>query len=212
VLLGPPGAGKGTQAALLARSADLEHVSTGDLLRAAIASGSDLGRSIQATVDAGRLVADEVVAKLVAERVGLGRPLLLDGFPRTLRQADMLDALMVEAGLPLPAVLELEVSSKDVVRRLSARRSCPSCGPRPAGESSRCGQCGAALFTRPDDAESVVLERLRVYREQTSPLSARYEAQGRLFPVDGGGAVAEVAAQVLEAARRALGPAIGRTA
>jgi len=203
VLLGPPGAGKGTQAALLAGSADLEHVSTGDLLRAAIASRSDLGKSIQATVDAGRLVADEVVAQLVKERVALGRGLLLDGFPRTLKQADMLDALMLEAGLSLPGVLELEVSSSDVVKRLEARRTCAACGPRPGGETERCGQCGGALTKRADDAEAVVLERLRVYQEKTAPLSQRYAGQGRLFRVPGSGTVEAVAGRVLEAARKA---------
>lgn len=196
VLLGPPGAGKGTQAKSLARQRNLEHVSTGDLLRSEIASGSELGRRVQATVEAGRLVPDEVVAELVAARLDRGGDLLLDGFPRTVAQARVLGDLLDERKWPAPRVVALRVDDDEVVRRLAARRTCPSCGPQAAAED--CVQCGAALLTRPDDAEGVVRERLSIYAAQTVPLMAYYASLGQLAVVDGSGAPGDVARRIEE--------------
>ncbi len=187
VLLGPPGAGKGTQAEFLAGIAGLQHVSTGDLLRAAIRDHSDLGRQVKAVVESGRLVSDEVVAALVAQRLDAqAGGLLLDGFPRTVGQAVLLEGLLAERGRAQPLVVELRVPDAEVVQRLAARRTCSECGPRPAGEDT-CAGCGRAVQVRADDREDVIRERLRVYAEQTAPLVAWYGERGQLCPVDGTG-------------------------
>jgi adenylate kinase len=205
VLLGAPGAGKGTQATLLCRRAGLRHLSTGDLLRAEIASGSELGRQVQAIVEGGNLVPDEVVARVVGENVSRGPTrsgVLFDGFPRTVGQARLLEEMLAARGLPPAVVLELEVPEADVVSRLASRRSCPAHGPRPAGETT-CAECGGELALRRDDRPEVVSERLRVYHEKTRPLSDWYEERGVLRRVSGLGDP-EAVADRAEAALREL--------
>jgi len=198
VLLGAPGAGKGTQALLLCRRRGLRHLSTGDLLRSEIASGSPLGREVQAIVEGGNLVPDETVARVVAAEVDRGATaagVLFDGFPRTVGQAVLLEKLLADRGLAVPVALEIEVPDESVVRRLASRRSCAQHGPRPAGEE-RCSECGGELTIRRDDRPEVVTERLRVYHEKTRPLSAWYADRGALRRVDGLGEPEAVAARV----------------
>lgn len=197
ILVGPPGAGKGTQASLLAAREALRHLSTGDLLREAIAAGSELGLRVKGVVEAGHLVPDELVLGLVEERLGdSGLPgVLLDGFPRTLRQAEMLAGAFAARRLEPPHVIEIVVPDDEVVRRLSTRRTCSACGPRPAHEAA-CGTCGKPLGVRADDRESVVRERLSVYARQTAPLSDWYRAQGCLDVVDGLGSPESIAGRI----------------
>ena len=186
VLLGPPGAGKGTQAVDLATWRGLRHVSTGDLLRRAIAAGTPLGLRVKPILAAGGLVDDETVAGLVGEHLDRDgdAALLLDGFPRNIVQAKQLARLLDERGLPAPLVIELRVDDDVVVGRLALRRICPRCGPRPAAEEA-CGSCCAPVVSRPDDAESIVRERLRVYHSETAPLTEYFDALGLLRRVDG---------------------------
>ena len=198
VLVGPPGAGKGTQAALLCERERLRHLSTGNLLRQAVADRTDLGRKVEPLLAAGALVPDELVVGLVEERLVEGAAdggVLLDGFPRTRRQAELLAGLFAAHGLPLPLAIEIAVPEEEVVRRLAGRRTCSSCGPRPAGESA-CGTCGRGLASRPDDLPDVVLSRLQTYSEQTPPLLGWFEEKGRLRRVDGHGTPEEVAGRI----------------
>lgn len=203
VLLGPPGAGKGTQAAGLARRAGLDHVSTGELLRRAIAGGTPLGLRVAPIMEKGGLVDDGTVAELVGE--AMDRPgtrgLLLDGYPRTLGQAAVLADLLASRGLPPPLVIEIRLPDDEVIRRLAGRRTCATCGPRPAGEAT-CARCGGGLSARPDDAEDVIRARLKVYMAQTAPLTDHYGAQGLLRTVDGMGSPADVEARIREVFER----------
>lgn len=205
MLMGPPGAGKGTQARRLARGFRVPHVSTGDILREAVESGSALGRAAAAIMDAGRLVGDDVVIGIARQR--LRRPdaaagFVLDGFPRTVAQAEALDGMLVGRS-PL-VVIDVAVSDEEVVRRLSKRRVCAACGAvvgaRGGIPPAECPDCGGALVQRSDDRESVVRERLAVYRRQTAPLIDFYRDRPTFRSVDGGRTEDEVAAAVAEAA------------
>jgi len=201
VLLGAPGVGKGTQAEEIRRRLGLAHISTGDMLRAAIRDGSPLGRKVASIVERGDLVPDALVGEVMEER--LARPdvavgFLLDGFPRTVAQADLLDRILARRGQELDAVIRIEVPEPEIIDRLAGRRSCGNCGAtfhvrynRPKVEGV-CDRCGSTLRQRPDDAESAIAERLRVYREQTAPLVARYRATGKLVEIDGRGRPEEV--------------------
>jgi adenylate kinase len=183
ILFGPPGAGKGTQGALLAERFGLERLSTGDVLREEVRAGTPLGREAQRYMNAGELVPDSVLIGMVRgyleTRGDAG--VIFDGFPRTEPQAAALDALLVELGRSLRAVLVLEVSDEALVKRLSGRRSCPACGAvynvhfDPPAEADRCTRCGSALVQREDDRESTVRRRLEVYRAQTAPLIEYYQ-------------------------------------
>lgn len=203
VLLGPPGAGKGTQAAVLARAAGLDHVSTGDLLRRAIAAGSPLGQRVKPIIERGLLVDDDTVAELVGEALDHAgeRGLLLDGYPRTTSQAKTLAGLLTGRDLSQPLVIEIQLTDDEVVQRLSGRRTCLACGPRPAGEPACC-RCGGELTARPDDAENVVRERLRIYATQTAPLTEHYGSRGLLRTVDGSGSPELVASRIREVLER----------
>ena len=197
ILLGPPGAGKGTQAKRLAARFGYLHVSTGDILREEVRAGTDLGSRVEAIMNAGELVPDELVAQIVGRKLARDarKEILLDGFPRNLAQATYLSR--ISNGLP-PLVINLKLENAEVVRRLNGRRQCAGCGniynlyysePR---EDGVCDSCGGELVLRPDDRESVIRERLRVYRDQTQPLVDYYKAEGRYGEVEASGGIQEV--------------------
>ncbi|HKD55856.1 MAG TPA: adenylate kinase [Steroidobacteraceae bacterium] len=211
VLLGAPGSGKGTQSQLLQRRAGIPQISTGDLLRAAVAGGTELGRQAKDAMDSGRLVDDSLVLGMIRERLAepdTARGFILDGFPRNLAQAHALDRLLDGLEQPLDAVVQLEVDYRELVRRISGRRTCADCGrvfnlltSPPAGADQVCPQTGAAhrLVQRPDDNEATVTERLRVYEEKTRPLIDFYRTRGLLRVINAEGSVDEVAGRLGEA-------------
>lgn len=195
ILIGPPGAGKGTQAANLVARYGLRHISTGDILREARGAGTPLGLAAKEYMDRGELVPDDVVIGLVRER--LARPdvqasgFLLDGFPRTVVQAEALDAILAELAAPLTAVVELLVDPEILVRRLSLRRTCRACGAvyhlesRPPRVAGVCDECQGEVYQRSDDEEGTIRNRLAVYKAQTVPLIDYYARRGLLLTVDG---------------------------
>jgi adenylate kinase len=208
ILLGPPGAGKGTQARRLAARYGVPHVATGDILRFAVAWGTEIGLRAKRYMDAGELVPDEVVLELVRLRVGqpdARAGFVLDGFPRTLAQARALDAMLAAAGRAPDAAVSLEVPDETIVRRLAARRSCPACGrvynllSDPPRDPEVCDRDGTPLVQRDDDRPDVVARRLEVYRRDTLPVLAHYRDRGLLRAVDGTGDEEEVLARILEA-------------
>jgi adenylate kinase len=213
VLLGPAGAGKGTQAALLAEQYQIPKISTGEMLREVAQHGGEAGRRIAELIDHGSMVPDEVVVDLVRERLGQSDTkggFVLDGFPRTVGQAEALDQILRESGRKLTAVLNLEVGEDELIRRLSGRRVCPVCGAsyhlvsHPPRVPGRCDVEGAPLEQRPDDRPEAIRERLKLYRERTRPVLEYYRARGLLWPIEGDQAMAEVAERirrVLEEAR-----------
>jgi len=185
ILLGPPGVGKGTQAVRLAEELYAAHVSTGDLLRAARREGTELGRKAQAFMDAGELVPDQLILDLVKEHLGgieADTDVLFDGFPRTTAQADGLSQVLADVDRSVDGVVLFEAPDETLVKRLSGRRSCPDCGAvynvyfNPPGAEDTCDRCGGTLVHRADDAPDTVTRRLQVYRDQTAPLVAYYEA------------------------------------
>jgi adenylate kinase len=212
LIVGPPGAGKGTQAKFLASHFSIPHISTGDIFRANIAAGTPLGLKAKAILDSGELVPDEVTIDIV--RVRLTEPdaaagFLLDGFPRTVPQAQALDVMLAELETPLDAVLELRVDDEEIVHRLSGRRVCATCGhvwhlefepPRVAGV---CDIDGGQLYQREDDEPETVRNRLRVYAEQTAPLIDYYAARGLVISVSGSGAVDDIRRGLIEAVEQA---------
>jgi adenylate kinase len=195
VLLGPPGAGKGTQAKLLEDSRSLAKLSTGDMLRAAVAAGTELGRKAGDIMERGQLVPDELVIKLIAERMdqgGAGQGYILDGFPRTIAQAEALDQLLKERGKKLDVVIVMAVDDEALVERIAGRFACADCGegyhdlyklPKVKGVCDRCG--GTQFVRRKDDNEEVVRSRLKAYHAQTEPLIDYYAGQGKVRTVDG---------------------------
>lgn len=209
VLLGAPGSGKGTQAQRLQARHGVPQVSTGDLLREAVAAGTPLGRAAKAVMDAGQLVADGTMLGIIRERLGrpdAARGFILDGFPRTLAQADGLARLLRELGRPLGAVVLLDVDPDALTRRLTGRRSCRQCGrvfhleTNPPRTDDRCANGGPHdLFQRDDDREETIRARLDVYRERTQPLVEHYGRQGLLRRIDADGSLDDVQAR-LEAA------------
>ncbi len=201
VMLGPPGAGKGTQAVNVAKRYSIPHISTGDIFRAAIKEGTELGRKAKNFLDSGELVPDSVVTDIVAERINKedgGGGFLLDGFPRTLPQAEALDKILSGKGCPLTAVVDLAVDRDALLKRLTARRTCSKCGENynliskaPAKEGI-CNKCGATLYQRDDDKRETIENRLSVYEKQTAPLIQYYKRSGRLVSVSGEGPINEV--------------------
>ncbi len=201
VLLGAPGSGKGTQAKLLVDKYKIPQVSTGDLLRTAVASGSELGRKAKSAMDVGQLVSDEIVLGIIQER--LSKPdakagFVLDGFPRNIPQAQALDAMLARLGQPLQLALLVDVDSEVLMKRLTGRRTCTQCGAiynvyfSPTKSQSKCDKCGGSVTQRSDDNEDTVRKRLAVYEEQTAPLVSYYKAQGKLRTVRGLGAINDI--------------------
>ena len=200
-IMGPPGAGKGTQARRLAAAVGVPHISTGDMFRDAVRRGTAAGRAAQAYLDRGALVPDAEVAALVDERLGLpdcANGYLLDGYPRTLPQVDALDRILERRGWRRTAVLALAVPDAEIVQRLATRRACGACGAVTRGGDT-CPACQGRLETRPDDREDVVRDRLRVYHRDTEPLLAAYARRGLLREVDGTGTEEAVLARLREA-------------
>ncbi len=196
VFLGAPGSGKGTQAQRLVQDHGLVQISTGDLLRAAVAAGTALGRQAKAAMDAGELVSDDIVLGMLRERLQQGdtaRGFILDGFPRNLAQARALDTLLGELGQPLDAVCLLNVDFDVLMKRLTGRRTCSKTGKllniyfSPQAELDACKAAGGELIQRDDDNEETIAKRLQVYREQTEPLVGYYQQAGLLKVVDGEG-------------------------
>jgi adenylate kinase len=195
VLLGPPGAGKGTQALRLKTRYGLAHLSTGDMLREAVAAGTEVGREAKAIMDAGRLVPDDVINRLVALRIeqpDCARGFILDGFPRTLAQAEALDRMLAARTSALSAVVELEVDDEALVERISGRFACAKCGAgyhdrfKPTAKPGVCDACGSREFVRrKDDTPETVRARLKAYHDQTAPLLPYYRAKELLVSVDG---------------------------
>ncbi len=205
ILLGPPGAGKGTQAVHIAESADIPHISTGDILRANVKAGTPLGAEAKRYMDAGELVPDDVIVGMVGDRLDEADAktgFLFDGFPRTMPQAEALEALLIERGTPLDVVLRLAVPEAEVIRRLTGRRTCSQCARifhtsfDPPKVEGVCDDCGGTLTQRDDDTEDVALNRLDVYRSQTEPLENFYWERGLLRDVEAVGTVDEVQARI----------------
>lgn len=203
VFLGPPGVGKGTQAEAVTEQFGIPHISTGDMFRAAMSDGSELGEKVKSYVENGELVPDEVTAELVARRLkedDCAGGFLLDGFPRTVPQAEALEQILGELGQTLDAVVYLTAPEASIVRRLSGRRMCSNkeCGAnfhlefKPPRSDMQCDLCGSKLYQRPDDSEETVRERLKVYREQTEPLVEWYREKGLLREVDASGEIDDV--------------------
>ena len=195
ILLGPPGAGKGTQAKVLEEARGFKQLSTGDMLRAAVAAGSEIGRKAKAIMDRGDLVSDEVIVAVVGERLNqpdVKNGVVFDGFPRTPAQAEALDVMLASRGQKLDAVVEMKVQDEELVKRISGRFTCATCGKgyhdsfaRPK-EDGICDVCGGTKFTRRvDDNEKTVRDRLNVYNKQTAPLVSYYGKRGNLHNVDG---------------------------
>lgn len=205
ILLGPPGAGKGTQAAMLVEKLHIPHISTGDMFRQAIKEGTPLGKKAKEFMDAGQLVPDEVTVGIVKERVGqedCREGFLLDGFPRTVAQAEVLDTILDEIGSALDATVSIEVPREKLVTRLTGRRVCKKCGAtyhlefNPPEKAGVCGKCSGELIQRSDDTEETVLNRLNVYEKQTAPLINYYKEKGLLKEIDGDGPIDQVMVKI----------------
>ena len=209
IFLGPPGAGKGTQARTLAAEEGIPQIATGDMLREAVARGTRLGLEAKSYMDRGALVPDEVVVGLVAERLDRNdakKGFILDGFPRTVAQAEALERLIKDRDLAVERVIFFEVSESELLRRLTGRRVCRGCGATyhlafsPPKKAGRCDQCEGELYQREDDGEATVRRRLAVYAEQTSPLLDYYRSRGLLVEVPGEGSPDEIGRAIRRAA------------
>lgn len=197
ILLGPPGAGKGTQAEFITKRYGIVHIATGNMLRSEIAAGSELGMMAKSIIDEGGLVPDDIIIAMVKKRIAgkdCENGFLLDGFPRTIVQADALGKIA-----EIDAVLNIDVDSELIVERISSRHICPDCGRTQSaqeGETALCEQCGVLLVRRADDAPESVRRRLEVYAERTMPLINYYTERDKLVPIDGARAIAEVSDQI----------------
>jgi adenylate kinase len=208
ILLGAPGAGKGTQAKLMAAHYGIPHISTGDILRDNVARGTELGRKAKAVMERGELVSDDLVNGMVAERLrqpDCGRGFVLDGFPRTVAQAEWLDRELARGDRRAPVVVNVAVGYNQLLQRLTGRRTCPVDGKiynihfQPPKNEGVCDLCGTQLIQRVDDTEAVISERLRSYERQTLPLEDYYRKQGRLRRVQGELPIAQVMAEIFRA-------------
>jgi len=202
VLLGAPGAGKGTQGQRLVEEFGFAHISTGDMLRAAVKANSELGQKAKSYMDAGQLVPDELIIDLVKERISqpdAAEGSMLDGFPRNIAQAEALDAALAEMGRELDGALLVDVAADVIVSRLSSRRTCRACGFTGRDKHEVCPRCQGEMYQRDDDKPETIKNRLDVYESQTAPLVSYYKEQGKLWTVDGDRPVDEVYADVKKA-------------
>ena len=207
LLMGPPGAGKGTQAAELVKAFNIPHISTGDMFRAAIKEGTELGKQAKACIDAGKLVPDELTVGIVRERLSKDdcqKGFILDGFPRTVEQADALNGIMKEIGLTLTRVLNISVPASELIERAVGRRICKKCGAtyhvkfNPPKQEGICDNCGEALTQRADDTAETMKNRLSVYEASTMPLIDYYQKAGIYTEVDGRQAIDKVTKELIE--------------
>ncbi len=207
VLLGAPGCGKGTHSEWMTRELGIPQISTGDILRDAVAAGTELGQKARGYMDAGQLVPDDVILDLMQERLvqpDAATGFILDGFPRTIAQAEGLETILVARQEKLDRVLRIDVAAEELVERLTSRRVCPNCKAvynlkfRPPKREGICDACGGRLIQRKDDQEETVLDRLKVYESQTSPLIGHYEAMGLLAVIDGNRGFTETREKVRE--------------
>jgi adenylate kinase len=199
VLVGPPGAGKGTQASLLAEHYKIPHISTGDIFRANLKSGTALGLQAKGFMDKGELVPDSVTNEMVKDRLRNASGFLLDGFPRNVAQAEVLQSFLNEKGAPLNAVVEFQINNEEIIKRLSSRRTCRGCGKVFPGQVSKCDSCGGEIYQRDDDKESVIARRLEVYGEQTAPIIDYYRKAGLLVAISATGEVSAITKDVIDA-------------
>jgi adenylate kinase len=206
ILVGPPGAGKGTQAVALAAHYKIPHISTGDIFRANLKNGTELGKQAQSFMDRGELVPDSVTNEMVKDRLGntdVANGFLLDGFPRNTNQAEVLDVILKDKKMPLDAALELSIDNSEIIRRLSGRRTCRNCSatfhkdfekPKVDGV---CDKCNGELYQREDDKEEVITRRLEIYAQQTEPIISYYKKAGILKNMSAVGDVAEITQKVI---------------
>jgi adenylate kinase len=201
LLVGPPGAGKGTQAQFLAAHYSIPHISTGDIFRANLKAGTELGNQAKAFMDRGELVPDSVTNDMVKDRLtqsDVANGFLLDGYPRNVAQAEVLRAFLAENKTPLQAALELSIAPDEIIKRLSSRRTCRACGAPSESGATKCSSCsGTDLYQREDDKEEVIARRLEVYKEQTSPIIAFYSSEGILITIPALGSVAEITKEAI---------------
>jgi len=208
ILVGPPGAGKGTQAVHLAAHYGIPHISTGDIFRANIKGATELGKLAMSYTDKGELVPDSVTNDMVKDRLNeadVANGFLLDGYPRNIFQAEFLGKILTEKQTPLDAVLELSIEDSLIIARLSGRRTCKDCQAsyhllfeKPAVDG-KCDKCGGQLYQRPDDSEAVIQNRLSVYAEQTAPIISFYSAEGLLTTIAADGDVSEITSRAISA-------------
>jgi adenylate kinase len=206
VLVGPPGAGKGTQAQFLAAHYSIPHISTGDIFRANLKAGTPLGLQAKGFMDNGELVPDSVTNEMVKDRLTHGdvaNGFLLDGFPRNVAQAEVLRAILAEKKTPLHAVLEFSLANEEIVSRLSSRRTCKDCF-QPSVGVEKCPSCGGDVYQREDDKAEVIARRLEVYQEQTAPIVSFYRNEGLLITVGALGSVEDITAHAISALSRVL--------
>ena len=204
VLVGPPGAGKGTQAQFLAAHYSIPHISTGDIFRANLKAGTPPGLQAKGFMDKGELVPDSVTNEMVKDRLthdDVANGFLLDGFPRNVAQAEVLRAILAEKKTPLHAVLEFSLANEEIVARLSSRRTCKECGQPSVGQE-KCPQCGGDVYQREDDKAEVIARRLEVYQEQTAPIVSFYRNEGLLITVGALGSVEDITAHAISALSR----------
>jgi len=210
LLMGPPGAGKGTQAAELVAEFHIPHISTGDMFRAAVKEGTELGKQAKACMDAGQLVPDSVTIGIVKER--LAKPdchkgFILDGFPRTIEQANALDNTLVDLGIKLDRVININVPVEDLINRMTGRRICKGCGAtfhvtlNPSTKGNQCDKCDGEIYQRADDTEETVTKRLSVYSSQTKPLIEYYQDKGLYSEIDGRQPIDKVFADIVHSLR-----------
>ena len=207
LLMGPPGAGKGTQAAELVKAFQIPHISTGDMFRAAIKEGTEMGKQAKSYIDKGQLVPDEVTIGIVRDRLGQDdckKGFILDGFPRTVEQADSLSGILRDLGLSLTRVLNINVPASDLIERAVGRRICKKCGAtyhtkfNPSKKEGICDECGSELFQRADDNAETMKNRLSVYEASTKPLIDYYKKAGLYTEVDGRQAIDKVTADLIK--------------